>query len=328
MQRRRFILGTVALVGLGSATEAAQVGPKRVGVLIARPEGDADGQKQFAAFKRRLTELGWDLGKGVEIAVRWEAPDPAGRLSYIRELVAFRPDVLVINSSGYLRAALPEIGSIPVVFVAIADPVAQGFVQSLSRPGGTLTGFGAEEPTLGAKWMELLKEVAPSTLTAVIIYNPNTAPAAPTFVSSIDTHKTRFGLAVRSSPVHDETELAGAIAEAAQLPSSGLIFLPDGFLASRAALIADTVARHRIPAVYSIGVFPRNGGLAALGVERTTIFYRAGGYVSRILKGERPAALPVEMPDKLELVVNLKAAKQLGLALSPAILTRADEVIE
>ena len=327
MQRRAFITGTLAVLALQS-TAVAQAKPKRIGVFIARPESDPDGQKQFAAFKRRLTELGWTIGTSADIAVRWEASDPAKILAFVRELVAAGPDLLVINSSGYLRAALPEIGATPVVFVAIADPVAQGFVQSLSRPGGTLTGFGAEVPSMGAKWMELLKEVAPNTLAVTVIYNPNTAPTAPLFVSSIDAYKTRVGLSVRSLPVRDEAELKGAIAEAAHLPSSGLIFLADSFLASRAALVADTVAKYGLPAVYSIAAFPRNGGLIALGIERAAIFYRAAGYVDRILKGENPSTLPVEMPDKLELVLNLKTAKSLGLAIAPTILARADEVIE
>jgi ABC-type uncharacterized transport system substrate-binding protein len=176
--------------------------------------------------------------------------------------------------------------------------------------------------------MELLKEVAPNTLVVTVIFNPRTAPTAPLFVSSIDSNKSRFGLSVRSALVHDEAELEGAISDAAQLPSSGLIFLPDSFLASRTALVSDTVAKSRLPAVYSIAAFPRNGGLIALGVERAAIFHRAADYVDRILKGEKPSTLPVEMPDKLELVVNLKAAKSLGLAIAPTILARADEVIE
>jgi len=328
MQRRKFIVGASLLAGFYPVTGIAQVGPKRIGVLIARPEGDADGQKQFAAFKRKLTELRWSLGKDLEVAVRWEASDPTRRLGFIRELVAFKPDVLVINSSGYLRAAIPEIGAIPVVFVAIADPVEQGFVRSLSHPGGTLTGFGAEVPSLGAKWMELLKEVAPNVTTATVIYNPNTAPSAPLFLSSIDAYKSGLNLSVRPSPVRDQAELVSAMGDAAGPTSSGLIFLPDSFLASRVAMIVDTVARHRLPAVYSIAAFARNGGLIALGLERADIFYRAAGYVDRILRGYPPAALPVEMPDKLELTINLKAAKSLGLTISPAILARADEVIE
>jgi putative tryptophan/tyrosine transport system substrate-binding protein len=327
MKRRTFIAGTLAFFAL-QAEATAQAKPRRIGVLIARPENDPEGQKQFSAFQRKLTELGWTPGGNLEVAVRWEVSDPAQRLAFIKELVAFKPDVLVINSSGYLRAALPEVGAIPVVFVAIADPVAQGFVQGLSRPGGTLTGFGAEEPSMGAKWMELLKEVAPNTRTATVIYNPNTAPTAPLFISSIDANKASFGLSVRSSPVQDESELRNAIVKAAQQPSSGLIFLADSFLASRPALVADAVAASRLPAVYSIAAFPRNGGLIALGIERAAIFGRAAGYVDRILKGENPSTLPVEMPDKLELVVNLKTAKSLGLSVAPAILARADEVIE
>jgi putative ABC transport system substrate-binding protein len=236
--------------------------------------------------------------------------------------------VLVINSTGYLRTALPEIGNIPVVFVAIADPVAQGFVRDLSHPGGALTGFGAEEPSLGSKWMQLLKEVAPGTRNVTVIYNPDTAPSASLFVSSIKSFKSELEFSVRPAPVRDEAELDAAIAEAAQFSSSGLIFLPDSFLASRSAMIAAMVAKRRIPAIYSIAAFPRKGGLLALGIERVTVFYRAAGYVDRILRGEKPSDLPVQMPDKFELVVNLMAAKSLGLVVPPAVLARADEVIE
>jgi putative ABC transport system substrate-binding protein len=314
---------------VGPAPKAqAQSGSRRIGLLIARPEADPDGRKHLAAFERGLSELGWTVGRNVEINTRWEAPQAATRLTYVRELVALKPDVLVINSTAYLRIAQPEIGGIPVVFVAIADPVAQGFVQSLPRPGGTLTGFGAEEPSMGSKWVELLKELVPDIRNITVIFNPDTAPSAPLFVSSVEAVKSQIGAAVRRTLVRSDAELHAAIEAAAQLPSSGLIFLPDSFLASRSAAVVAAVAAHKLPAVYSIAAFPRNGGLISLGIERAEIFYRAARYADRILKGEKPAELPVQMPDKFELVVNLKTAKSMGLDMTPALLARADEVIE
>jgi putative tryptophan/tyrosine transport system substrate-binding protein len=332
MKRRDVIragLGLGALASVGFMSKGyAQSARRRIGILIARPQDDPEGRKQHAAFERGLSELGWRPGQNVDIDTRWETPDAARRLAFVRELVALKPDVLVINSTGYLRLAQPEIGAIPVVFVAIADPVAQGFVQSLAQPGGAMTGFGAEEPSMASKWMELLKEIAPDIRNVSVIYNPDTAPSAPLFVQSIEAVRSGTAVAVRRAPVRSDDELEAAIAAAAQVQSPGLIFLPDSFLASRSQSVVVAVARHRLPAVYSLAAFSRNGGLISLGIERAEVFYRAARYTDRILKGEKPAALPVQMPDKFELVVNLKAAKSLGLTMPPALLARADEVIE
>jgi putative ABC transport system substrate-binding protein len=332
LQRRDLIkagLGLGTLVATGPAREGyAQSGTKRIGLLIARPETDAEGKKQEAAFERGLAELGWTPNRNIEIHTRWETPDTDRRLNFVRELLAVKPDVLVINSTAYLRIAKPEVGNIPVVFIAITDPVAQGFVQSLAHPGGTSTGFGAEEPSLGSKWMELLKEIAPSVSNVSVVYNPDTAPMAPLFVPPIEAVRSGVPFAVRRAPVRNDAELDAAIADAGQSPSSGLIFLPDSFLASRSNGVVAAVAKRRIPAVYSIAAFARNGGLVSLGVERADQFYRASRYVDRILEGENPADLPVQIPDKFEIVINLKTAKSLGLAIPPALLARADEVIE
>ena|SRR5579871_2946584 len=332
LQRRDLIKAGLGLGALFISVPVrmgnAQTGMRRIGLLIARPEADAEGRKQEAAFERGLAELGWAPGRNIEVHTRWETPDADRRMTFVRELLAIKPDVLVINSTAYLRIARPEVGNIPVVFVAIADPVAQGFVQSLAHPGGTSTGFGAEEPSLGAKWMELLKEIAPAVSNVSVIYNPDTAPMAPLFVPSIEAVRSAVPFAVRRAPVRSDSELDAAIADAGQSPLSGLIFLPDSFLASRSNDVVASVARHKVPAVYSIAAFARNGGLVSLGVERADIFYRAARYVDRILKGENPADLPVQMPDKFEIVINLKAAKSLSLAIPPALLARADEVIE
>jgi putative ABC transport system substrate-binding protein len=242
--------------------------------------------------------------------------------------VALKPDVLVINSTPYLRIAQKEAESFPIVFVAIADPVAQGFVQSLAHPGGTLTGFGVEEPTMGSKWMELLKECAPDTRSVTAVYNPDTAPMTPLFFPSIEAVTSPVPFELHRAPVRNDHELERAIGSAAERPSPGLIFLPDSYLASRATAVVASVAKHSIPAVYSISDFARSGGLIALGIERVDIFRRAAAYVDRILKGEKPSNLPVQMPDKFELIVNMKAARSLGLVFPATLVARADEVIE
>lgn len=331
MQRRdilRASLGAAASAATFVTRTWAQSGLRRVGVLIARPQSSPEGKKQQAAFELGLAKLGWSRGRNLEIDFRWETSDAAERQAFVRQLVALKPDVLVINSTPYLRIAQKEAGSIPIVFVAIADPVAQGFVQSLAHPGGTLTGFGVEEPAMGSKWMELLKECAPAVRSVTAIYNPDTAPMTPLFFPFIEAVRAPVPFELARVPVRNDPELQSAIASAAERPDPGMIFLPDSFLASRATSVVALVAKHRIPAVYSISTFARSGGLIALGIERADIFRRAASYVDRVLKGEAPASLPVQMPDKFELIVNLKTAASLGLVLPAALVARADEVIE
>jgi putative ABC transport system substrate-binding protein len=334
MRRRDFIktIGggslSIAIVLASTVRLFAQARAKRLGVLIARSESDSEGRRQLAALQRGLQELGWSLGRNLEMDIRWETNDPAKRLEFVRELVALKPDLMVINSTSFLRLAKPEISGIPTVFVAITDPVEQGFVQSLAHPGGTMTGFGVEEPSMGSKWMELLREIAPETRSVTAIFNPDTAPGARLFLPSLSSVQSSNAYEVTEAPVRNEAELERAIAAAAQRPASGLIFLPDSFLASRPELVASLVAGQRLPAIYSVGTFARSGGLIAFGIERVDIFARAAGYVDRILKGESPSELPVQMPNKFELVVNLKTAKSQGLTVPPTILARADEVIE
>jgi putative tryptophan/tyrosine transport system substrate-binding protein len=331
MKRRDLLkasLGAAALASGLPEKSRAQSGIRHVGVLIARPQSSPEGMMQQAAFERGLAELGWKGGLNIQIDIRWETPDVAERQAHIRELVALKPDVLVINSTPYLRIAQKEAGPVPIVFVAVADPVAQGFVQSLAHPGGTLTGFGVEEPSMGSKWMELLKECAPETRSVTAVYNPDTAPMTPLFFPSIEAVKSPVPFELNRAPVRNDLELESTLASAAERPAPGLIFLPDSYLASRAATVVASVAKHRIPAVYSISAFARSGGLIALGIERTDIFRRAAVYVDRILKGEKPSNLPVQMPDRFELIVNLKAARSLGLVVPATLVARADEVIE
>jgi putative ABC transport system substrate-binding protein len=330
MKRREFIgfLG-LAVAGWPLGVRAQQAEPKkRIGVVIARPENDTEGQGYVAAFQHGLEQLGWKPGGNVEIDYRWTAGDAKLAESFAKELTALKPDILVVNSSASVLAVRQAAGAIPIAMAAVADPVAQGFVKSLERPGGTVTGFAVEEPAMGAKWIEFLKEIAPGVSHITAIYNPSSAPFAKMFLPSMESVRASFSLQMAVSPIRNDEEIENAIAMAARQPSSGLVFLPDSFLASRRETIANLVATQKLPAIYSTSAFVRSGGLIGYGFDRADLFRRAAGYVDRIFKGEKPANLPVQMPTKFELAINLKTAKTLGLTVPPLLLARADEVIE
>jgi len=330
MRRREFItlLAGVAAAWPLAARAQQSERMRRVGVLIARAANDPEGKKQAETLQRGLEQLGWSSGRNVEIHFRWQTNDAGTRLAFAKELVERKLDVLVVNSTPYLIAARQATGSIPIVFVAIADPVAQGFVQSLAHPGGLITGFGVEEPSMGAKWLELLREIAPLVGQASVLFNPNSAPFARMFLPSMQSIGLPASFKLIVSPVRDETELDRAITSAGRQPSSGLIFLPDSFFSSRRETVVALVSKQKLPAIYADAALVRSSGLIAFGIDRVDLFYRAAAYVDRILKGDKPADLPVQMPTKFELVINLKTAKVLGLDVPATLLARADEVIE
>ncbi len=218
--------------------------------------------------------------------------------------------------------------SIPIVFVGIADPVGQGFVPSLARPGGNMTGFGLEEPSMGAKWVELLKEISPRVARAAVLFNPEIATFGRMFLPSMEAAARTAGLTLTVAAVRNGAEIEQAIAAAGREPDRGLIVLPDSFLIRQRDMIVAATARRKVPAVYALRFFPAGGGLIAYGIDRVDLFRLATTYVDRILKGDKPADLPVQMPTKFELVINLKTAKALGLDIPATLLARADEVIE
>jgi putative ABC transport system substrate-binding protein len=330
MRRREFItlVGATAAGWPLAARAQANLKTKRVGVLIARTETDPEAKQHSAAFERELGRLGWSRGQNLEIETRWWSNDPVIRLGFVRELAALKPDVLLVNSSAYLGAAMPEVGTVPMVFVAVTDPVVQGFVQSLAHPGGAITGFGAEEPSMGSKWVELLREIAPDTKSVTAVFNPETAAIARLFLPSVRALQSPSSFDLTEAGVRSEAELENAIAATAARQSPGLVFLPDSFLQSRTSTVTGLAAKYKVPAVYSVSAFARSGGLITFGIERVDLFVRAAAYVDRILRGEKPSDLPVQMPSKFELVINLKAAKLLGISIPPTVLARADEVIE
>ena len=301
---------------------------KRVGVLMGRAESDPEAQRQAAALRRGLAALGWVSGQNVEIVYRWHAGETSQAQTFAKELVELRPDVLVPNTTPSLAAMQQATSTIPIIFIGVADPVGQGFVPSLARPAGNMTGFGLEEPSMGAKWVELLKEVAPAVAHSTILFNPESAPFARMFLPSMEAVARSGALSLRIAPVSNGAEIEHAIAAAGREQGGGLIALPDAFLSGQRDLIVRLAALNRLPAVYTYRPFVAGGGLIAYGIDRVELFRLAASYVNRILKGEKPADLPVQQPTTFELIINLKTAKALGLEVPATLLARADEVIE
>jgi len=330
MRRRDFIkvLAGAAAAWPFSARAQRSERVRRIGVLMPRPAGDSEGQKQAAALQRGLEELGWLSSRNIQIDYRWQTDDKDRLQAFAKELIELKPDVLVVGSTPSLAAAQQTRTTVPMVFAGVADPVAQGFVQTPARPGGNITGFALEEPSMGGKWVEMLREIAPGVGRITVIFNPNSAPFGSMFLPSMQVAHPSSSPEIIVSRVLSEADVESAIVAAASQPSSGLIFLPDTFLNARPEMIASLVAKHHVPAIYSIPSFPRNGGLIAYGIERVDLFYRAAAYVDRVLRGENPSDLPVQFPTKFELVINLKTAKAIGISVPPALLATADEVIE
>jgi len=301
--------------------------PRRIGVLMARTENDVDGQNQFAALREGLAEFGWAEGRTLIIDTRWTVGDPAKAAAAVQELIALKPDLLVANATPSLIAARQATSSLPIVFVSVADPVGQHFVPSLARPGGNITGFSVEEASLGGKWMEVLKEVAPRTTLVAVIYNPDTAPYAPMFFPTIEVAAGRASTKLRIAPVHDIGGMEYVISATAREPNSALMVLPDSFMFGQRSRLVGLAAEHRIPAIYPLRNYATSGGLIAYGIDRVDLFRRAAAYVDRILKGAAPADLPVQQPTKFEFTINLKTAGALGLTVPQSVLLSA-EVIE
>jgi putative ABC transport system substrate-binding protein len=329
MRRREFIsvLGGAAAWPL--AAQAQQPAPaRRLGVLMPEGENDAQSQTRRKALEQGLTALGWTPGKNLQIEYRFAAGDPERTKLAAAELVKLAPDVLLAAATPSVRALQQATGTIPIIFVGVSEPVAQGFIPSLAHPGGNLTGFTNVEATFGGKWLELLKEVAPRVTRALVPYNPETTPNATGFLSSLNAAAQKLSVELSTAMVHQVADVETAAAMLARQPGGGLIVLPDPFTATNFKPVIDTAARHQLPAVYPFRFFAAAGGLVSYGTDITELVRLAAGYVDRILKGEKPADLPVQQPTKFELAVNLKTVKALGLDVPSALLIRADDVIE
>ena len=319
MRRREFILGLAMLANVGRASAQGRV--RRVGALIAEPSaGDV--------LETSLREKGWVLGQNLQIEYRITRGDTNLSQAYARELLALQPDVLFAVTNTSMAALHAEHSNIPTVFAMVSDPVGMHYVESFSRPGGNVTGFTPFEPSLGGKWVSLIKEVAPNVEHIGIVYNPEPGNNSSAFRKSIDEVASKVGIASIETPSGDSSDIDRLIRSLKDEPNSGLIFLPDAITFVRRVQITALVAQCRLPAIYPLRAFCEAGGLMSYGVKIEKIIAGAASYVDRILRGANPAELPVQAPTEFELVVNQKTARQLGLQLPPALLARADEVIE
>lgn len=331
MRRRDVIaaIGGAAAYALPLGARAQQPGRIRVvGVLIGFPVSDPASLTEVAALRAALARLGWTEGRDLRLEVRAGSGNADTVLVSAKALVNLRPDVIVGQSTAVTAALARETRTIPLVFVNIADPVASGFAASLARPGGNLTGFTVDNSAQGGKWVELLKEIAPATVRAALLFNPATAAPVKLYMPSIEAAGSSSGVQVSAAAVHGKDEIEAVIAAQARQPGGGLIVLPDTFNTTNRDTIIAQAARHKVPAVYFNHFFPDSGGLASYGADFTEQFREAANYVHRILKGAKPGELPVQAPTKFELVVNLKTAKALALPVPPRLLARADRVIE
>jgi putative ABC transport system substrate-binding protein len=300
---------------------------RRIGVLIGLDENDPLAKARISAFKQALAGLGWTDGRNVRMDLRWTGGDNNRIQALAQELVGLQPDIILTAATAPTVAVQWETRTIPIVFASLGDPVASGIVPRLDRPSGNVTGFAIFEPTLGGKWLELLSEITPGLKRAAIMFNPDTAPAS-AYVPSFEMAARSVKVEPIISPIHGDAEIETAINALGREPGGGLVVMPDVFTLAHRTPIILAAARYNVPAVYVNSEFVRDGGLLSYGPDQLDIYRRAATYVDRILRGEKPGDLPVQFPTKFEMVVNLKTAKALGLAIPPSILLRADEVIE
>jgi putative tryptophan/tyrosine transport system substrate-binding protein len=327
MRRRAFItlLGGTAVWPLAARTQQAARMPE-IAIWMGRPN-DMEGQRHAAAFRERLQVLGWTVGRNIRIDYRWVTGD-IDRTWMAKEMIEQQPDVIVVETTVGVAALARESRAIPMIFVNVSDPVGSGFVANLAHPGGNITGFMSNEPTLGSKWPELLKEIAPGVAHIGFLFNPDTAPYAEPFLRQAEAAGRSLGVQVIASRARNDGEIERAIAEIASRAGGGLIVLPEATTNARYELIIALASRHHVPAIYAYRYQAMAGGLISYGVDIADLFQGAAVYVDRIFRGEKPADLPVQAPTRFRLVVNVNTAKALGLVVPTATLLRADEVIE
>jgi putative tryptophan/tyrosine transport system substrate-binding protein len=327
MRRREFIIltgGTAIAWPLAvRAQQSERV--RRVGVLSGGAD-DAEGQARAASLRQGFSELGWTEGRNIHIDYRWSGGDVSRAKANAVELVSQKPDVVIATTTLALAAVRDETSTIPIVFVNVGDPIAQGFVSSLAHPGGNITGFTSFEFTTSAKWLELIKEIAPKLRRVAFIFNPEAAPFAEKFVNGIERAAPSLGVDLIVSPTRDAAEIDRALV--AVSGDGGLIVEPDAFTSANRALIISLAARYRLPAIYPYRFYAADGGLLSYGNDINETWRRAPFYVDKILRGANPGDLPIQQPTKFELIINLKTAKALGLTIPPQLLDRADELIE
>jgi putative ABC transport system substrate-binding protein len=300
---------------------------RRIGVLLYLQENDPEARTYVAAFLQGLQKLGWTVGRNVQIDYRWTAGDADRVRKYAVELVALAPDVILTAGGTHVGPLQQATRSVPIVFVQVTDPVGGGFVNSLARPGGNATGFTNFEFDISTKWLELLKQVAPR-LTRVAVLRDQANPSGTGQFGAIQAVAPSFGVEVSPVGLHDAGEIERGVTAFARGSNGGLIVTPSALAIAHRELIVKLAARHRLPAIYPFRYFVTDGGLISYGPDVVDQYRRAATYVDKILKGAKPADLPVEQPTKFEFVINLKAAKQIGLTIPPNVLVRADKVIK
>jgi putative ABC transport system substrate-binding protein len=331
MRRREFIafVGGMA-VARPLAVRAQQVEKMRtLGMLLPSADSDQEFKSDLQALLLELEKLGWKDGRNVKFEYRWGANDAARIREFARELVRMAPDVLFASSTPPSSALHLETNSIPIVFVQVADPIGPGFIASLAGPGGNMTGLTNFEPSIGGKWLETLKEIAPQVQRVALLFNPQTAPGAGSyFLHPIENVAASFGVQTIEMPLRNVTESEPALKSFAQNPNGGLVFLGDAFTAQHHNHFIKLTAQYHLPAVYPFSFFVTEGGLISYGPNRTSEFRRAAAYIDLILRGAKPADLPVQTPINFELVVNRKTARALGLDVPGTLVAHADRVIE
>jgi ABC-type uncharacterized transport system substrate-binding protein len=328
MRRREFITllsGAAAAWPLAARAQQPER-MRRVGVLLGFAESDPESPGTLATFRHSLERLGWKDGHTVRIEYRWGAGDPTRMRAHAKELIGTSPDVLVTESTPATAALQAETRTTPIVFLQAGNPVGSGFVTSFARPGGNLTGFTNYAPTMGGKWLELLKEVAPRLVRAAALFNPKTHTGQ--YWGVLEAAAQIVNVPFAKAAIAEAAEIERAVEAMSGEPSGGLLVMPDSFTMSHRETIVASAARHRVPAIYAFRAFPASGGLMSYGMDMISVYRDAAAYVDRILRGEKPGDLPVQAPTRFELVINLKTAKALGLEVPPTLLARADEVIE
>jgi ABC-type uncharacterized transport system substrate-binding protein len=327
MRRREFI----ALLGVtvvGPVPAFAQQPVRQVAILSSFNENSAEVQVYIAALREGLAKLGWEEGRNIHIEFRWAGSDTELTRRLAKEVVGLRPDLIIATNSPSTAMLLQLTRTIPIVFPNIVDPVGQGFASSLARPGGNATGLVNLEPSMAGKWIELLKELMPAMSRVVVPYNPATTPYADLFLNYFKSTSTTLGVSINAVPLENMSEFEKIAGIQSQQPNTGFVPIPSAFMTGRAREVGALMVQHRLPALYVTREFAASGGLISYGNDVSDNYRRAAKFVDRILKGESPSALPIELPIKFALIINLKTAKTLGLTVPLHMQQIADEVIE
>jgi putative tryptophan/tyrosine transport system substrate-binding protein len=328
IRRRKFIVTLGGAATLPFVARAQQ-GEPRIGLLMNGVPTEPTYRSYADIFVKTLQTLGWRDGQNLRLDIRWSASDPKLIHYYAEELVATAPDLIVAASTANLQALLQTTNSIPIVFLGVSDPVAQGFVSNLGYPGGNITGFVSYELSMGGKWIDLLKQMVPSLARIAVVFNPDAAPQSKVLLRSIESAALTFQTEVIAAPVHNEAEIERAIETVSREPNGGVLLAPDSFTAQHNDLIIALVARRGLPAIYANSeTAVRRGGLMYYGIDFEPGYRQAAVYVDSILKGAKPGDLPIQMPTNFKFIVNLKTARALGIEVPMGLMLRADEMIE